>query len=356
MASEEDLAQIRALLRVVNVDTDVLLTEPNDVPTIGTEEVPVMGGGGATRTICVKERLHVGNAVMDGMELRLRSLHFTELPDLYQTLVFMWASRDGRSGFVNEVLTFDSHRAMLLAFVFREAARRLADGQSAAAPADSRAAALRTWTRDGVCLLGLGGGAIARTLASVFPEIDMDAVELDPAVVQLASKWFGFQASANVRVHTMCGLEYMRTCGRRFGVVLLDIESGADDMEAPPRSFISPEALQLTKACLVPTGVFVINIVIEREHLKLYNALVGSLRNVWNHVWVVRVDDANLLSFASDVEPPSDMAPDIDRLLVDTELDDRLFGLHATARAMVSKTQSRRAVQRSSKRRRSKGR
>ena len=99
------------------------------------------------------------------------------------------------------------------------------------------------------------------------------AVELDPAVVQLASKWFGFQASANVRVHTMCGLEYMRTCGRRFGVVLLDIESGADDMEAPPRSFISPEALQLTKACLVPTGVFVINIVIEREHLNWPAAL-----------------------------------------------------------------------------------
>ena len=52
-----------------------------------------------------------------------------------------------------------------------------------------------------VAVLGLGGGALCTYLHHAFPSFTIDGVEIDPVMVQLAKKYFGFNPSSNLRAH-----------------------------------------------------------------------------------------------------------------------------------------------------------
>src|SRR4029078_891221 len=51
-----------------------------------------------------------------------------------------------------------------------------------------------------VLLLGLGAGSIAVYLHRFVPEAAIDAVELDPGVIEVAKKYFGLRETANFRL------------------------------------------------------------------------------------------------------------------------------------------------------------
>ena len=40
-------------------------------------------------------------------------------------------------------------------------------------------------------------------------QIQIDAVELDPAVVEMAKQWFSFQEDDSIKVHICDGLQYL---------------------------------------------------------------------------------------------------------------------------------------------------
>ena len=50
-------------------------------------------------------------------------------------------------------------------------------------------------------LLGLGGGGLARLARAACPEVVVDVVEIDPAVVTAAERWFHLETSAHLRLH-----------------------------------------------------------------------------------------------------------------------------------------------------------
>ena len=48
-------------------------------------------------------------------------------------------------------------------------------------------------------IIGLGGGTLPRTLRQVVPDTQIDVVEIDPAVVRVARRYFGFVAGDKAR-------------------------------------------------------------------------------------------------------------------------------------------------------------
>src|SRR5512138_2053128 len=54
---------------------------------------------------------------------------------------------------------------------------------------------------DSVLMLGLGGGSIARMLLAARPTMTIDAVEIDPAVEEIARKFFQVEAFPNGHLH-----------------------------------------------------------------------------------------------------------------------------------------------------------
>ena len=61
-----------------------------------------------------------------------------------------------------------------------------------------------------ILVLGLGGGALCTYLHKEFPLLSIDGVEIDPVMVDLAKKYFGFTPSTNLRAHVADGFQFIK--------------------------------------------------------------------------------------------------------------------------------------------------
>jgi spermidine synthase len=109
-----------------------------------------------------------------------------------------------------------------------------------------------------VLIIGLGGGTIPRALRAVVPGAHIDVVEIDPAVVQVAAKYFDFTAGDRVRVIEADGRVYVKRAIReqqRYDLVMLD----AFDHEYIPEHLLTREFIEEVKSLLTPNGVLAAN-------------------------------------------------------------------------------------------------
>ena len=73
------------------------------------------------------------------------------------------------------------------------------------------------------CLLvGLGGGALVRFLNHYFPEISLDVVEIDPAVVSVSREFFGTTSGPRTRIFVEDGVQYLRRVPERYDLILMN--------------------------------------------------------------------------------------------------------------------------------------
>jgi spermidine synthase len=107
-------------------------------------------------------------------------------------------------------------------------------------------------------IIGLGGGTIPRALVETLPQVRIDAVEIDPAVVRVAKQYFHFAEGERLRVHVADGRVYVKQAlreGRRYDLIMLD----AFDHEYIPEHLLTREFLTEVKTLLAPDGVLAAN-------------------------------------------------------------------------------------------------
>ncbi|MGH8185403.1 MAG: spermidine synthase, partial [Steroidobacteraceae bacterium] len=76
-----------------------------------------------------------------------------------------------------------------------------------------------------VLIIGLGGGTLPRALAQIVPQAQMEIVEIDPAVVRVAKRYFEFDSGGKIRVAETDGRVYVKRAlreGRRYDLIMLD--------------------------------------------------------------------------------------------------------------------------------------
>ncbi|RTZ38880.1 methyltransferase domain-containing protein [Candidimonas sp. SYP-B2681] len=116
-----------------------------------------------------------------------------------------------------------------------------------------------------VLIVGLGGGSLSRALAKVLPEAVIDTVEIDPAVVNVAKKFFGYMPSAKQRIFVEDGRAFIERAhrqGQQYDLIMLD----AFDVDYIPPHLLTREFLQHVYATLTPGGVLVAN-TFSRSHV-----------------------------------------------------------------------------------------
>lgn len=102
-------------------------------------------------------------------------------------------------------------------------------------------------------VIGLGAGIVPRQLAGDGAEVDV--VEINPAVVELARGYFDFDPAAMNTMEVCDGLEYLTHSTGGYDTIVLDAFQGED---SPPH-LTEPEALRRFQKCLQPDGTLVIN-------------------------------------------------------------------------------------------------
>ncbi|MFP2961824.1 spermidine synthase [Myxococcus sp. 1LA] len=107
-----------------------------------------------------------------------------------------------------------------------------------------------------VLVVGLGGGTIPTFLHAVLPDAHIDAVEIQPQVLDMARRYFDFREDAALHAHVMDGRRFIEAPGAPYDVIILD----AYGTRHIPPALATPEFLQATQARLTPAGVVVGNV------------------------------------------------------------------------------------------------
>lgn len=130
-----------------------------------------------------------------------------------------------------------------------------------------------------VLMIGLGAGAIPKRFTRDYPEVAVDTVELDPAVVDVAKRYFEVKEDARHRIIVQDGRVYVRRSEATYDVVILD----AYFAEGIPFHLATKEFLELVRDHLAPGGIVVSNIIgaIDGPQSKLFRALYKTYASVF---------------------------------------------------------------------------
>lgn len=149
-----------------------------------------------------------------------------------------------------------------------------------------------------VCLVGLGGGALATALARCSSnDRKLRVVELDSVVVGIAKNWFGFDSNRLV-LECRDGLEAFDEGSSSDAVVVdVDAKDPSKGMSCPPEDFVQLDYLEKLKRSARRLVVF--NIVARDENAR--KQALTNISSVFPRVNQLRPDedDVNVVVFAS---------------------------------------------------------
>ncbi|AQZ96142.1 hypothetical protein BVH74_15895 [Halopseudomonas phragmitis] len=141
-------------------------------------------------------------------------------------------------------------------------------------------------------LLGLGGGSLANCLVRYFQPERVTAVELRPAVVELARKWLGLSSDPCLQVLDGCAERYINQAPESCDLLMVDLymEGGLSRLQ------LQTEFFQSCHRALRPGGLMVINQWQMGETGQPYAA--EMLRELFGDDYLcVEVDEGNILLF-----------------------------------------------------------
>jgi len=114
-----------------------------------------------------------------------------------------------------------------------------------------------------VLIVGLGGGSMVQFLKRYDPEVAVDAVEIDPAVVDIADKFFGVRSEGKVTVHTADALKFLENAETRYDVIYMDAflkPSRATDTTGMPLHLKTVQFYRDLQKKIQPDGLVAFNL------------------------------------------------------------------------------------------------
>ena len=138
-----------------------------------------------------------------------------------------------------------------------------------------------------VLIVGLGGGTIPGFLHKHFPQMTIDVVDIDPVVVEVAKRFFGFREDATLHVYVDDGRRFIEKCREPYDVIFLD----AYGSENVPYHLTTREFLQAVRRALTPDGAVVANI-FSRGSNRLYDSMIRTYQDGFAEVHMFDVRGA----------------------------------------------------------------
>jgi spermidine synthase len=142
----------------------------------------------------------------------------------------------------------------------------------------------------------MGGGASIRALRSADPRADIDAVEIDPVVVEVAVRHFGVEPGPLLRIHTRDARRFLAASGESYDVIQSDLFRGGPDI---PSHLATVEFYELARRRLRPGGVLMVNVFDLAPERPLLASVAATLARVYPAVFVRTRNEMNhmLLAF-----------------------------------------------------------
>jgi predicted membrane-bound spermidine synthase len=133
-----------------------------------------------------------------------------------------------------------------------------------------------------LCLIGLAGGTIARQYSEVFDAPRIDGVEIDPAVIDVARRFFGLR-QLNVRAIAQDGRYFLTHSVSLYDVIAID----AYRPPYIPFQLTTLEFFRLVHDHLSRDGVVAVNVARTENDYSLLDAIANTMQVVYPNVYVM---------------------------------------------------------------------
>ena len=145
-----------------------------------------------------------------------------------------------------------------------------------------------------VLVVGLGGGTLPNLLHKHYPQLVIDTVDIDPDVVDVAKKFFGFREDTTMHAYVGDGRKFIEECKAPYDIVFLDAY-GSEDI---PYRMATKEVLHAVRRATAPTGIVASNIWAAGAN-RLHDPMVRTFQEVFDSVYIVAVkEDPNEIVLA----------------------------------------------------------
>ncbi|MGA8153974.1 MAG: fused MFS/spermidine synthase [Terriglobales bacterium] len=151
-------------------------------------------------------------------------------------------------------------------------------------------------------VLGMGGGGSISSTRVTAPEIDIDAVEIDPKVVEAAQRFFGLSATdGKLHIHVADARPWLARNPGTYGLVHVDLYQGGPYI---PFYLVTEEFFQAVRAHMTADGLLMMNLFDTGAKQELLNSTVATLKQVYPTVEVLAVGNGNrmLLAFSKQTD------------------------------------------------------
>ena len=135
-----------------------------------------------------------------------------------------------------------------------------------------------------VLIIGLGGGTMSNILHELYPDAVIDNVEIDPAVIKVARKYFQFIENDKVKSVVRDGRIFIKRAklkNQQYDWIILDAFNG----DYIPEHLLTKEFLQEAKSLLSPAGILSSN---TFSNSKLYNYESATYQSVFGEFYNVK--------------------------------------------------------------------
>ena len=158
--------------------------------------------------------------------------------------------------------------------------------------------------------------------------MNITAVDIDPAMLSIATKYFGLVQDEHLNVVIEDGIQFLTKAaknGKNFKAILFDVDSKDSSlgMSCPPVQFLEPVVLEAVKSCIKDngeallsnlysnnsrptffTGLFILNLVSRDE--KLREKVLIDLKNSFKFVASYKLqEDVNEILYCQNLEQDS---------------------------------------------------
>eukprot|EP00062_Callorhinchus_milii_P010839 gi/632956140/ref/XP_007893811.1/ PREDICTED: methyltransferase-like protein 13 [Callorhinchus milii] len=143
-------------------------------------------------------------------------------------------------------------------------------------------------------VVGLGGGSLPLFVHDYFLKSSVDAVEIDPSMLDVATKWFGFSQDERMKVHLADGLDYISALvdsgNRSYDVIMFDVDSKDSKLgiSCPPPAFVEKTLLQKVRNLLTTQGLFILNLVCRDSALK--GTVMAVIKEMFPLIYLQKIE------------------------------------------------------------------
>ncbi|MDZ4861004.1 MAG: fused MFS/spermidine synthase [Candidatus Hydrogenedentes bacterium] len=145
-----------------------------------------------------------------------------------------------------------------------------------------------------VLFVGLGGGTGPKSFLNSYPAMRIDIVEIDPAVVTVARKYFQLPDDKRMRAVTTDGRTYIQRTQQKYGAIMMDAYASGRNGAYLPYHLATKEFFEASAECIENGGCLVYNVmgIYGGANDSTVRGILRTLETVFQTVYVFEAESS----------------------------------------------------------------